>query len=114
VQGIVDPDKYMVFTPLLDDPSLAPIIERPIGAQERKMVYGRGSSARTRTVDTTQREREAVVLEDGDILQLARWAVVVAKHYGRAMDIAPTGPGRLQARTRAAESEETNTGRSAT
>jgi pyruvate,water dikinase len=87
VQGIVDPDKYMVFTPLLDDPSLAPIIERTIGAKERKMVYGRGSSARTRTVDTTQREREAVVLDDGDILQLARWAVIVAKHYGRAMDM---------------------------
>ena len=87
VQGIVDPDTYMVFTPLLDDPALSPIIERTIGAKERKMVYGRGSSAGTRTVDTTRRERTAVVLDDGDILALARWAVIVAKHYGRAMDM---------------------------
>jgi len=87
VQGIVDPDTYMVFTPLLDDPALVPIIERTRGAKERKMVYGRGGSARTRTIDTTPREREALVLDDSDILQLARWAVAVARHYGRPMDM---------------------------
>ncbi|MGN6273433.1 MAG: phosphoenolpyruvate synthase [Protaetiibacter sp.] len=87
VQGIVDPDTYMVFTPLLDDPSLVPIIERTRGAKERKMVYGRGGSARTRTIDTTPRERAALVLDDPDILQLARWAVTVARHYGRPMDM---------------------------
>ena len=87
VQGIVDPDSYMVFTPLLDDPKLSPIIERTVGAKERKMVYSRGSSARTRTIDTTRREREALVLDDADILQLARWAVIVAKHYQRPMDM---------------------------
>jgi pyruvate,water dikinase len=87
VQGIVDPDTYMVFTPLLDDPTLSPIIERTIGAKERKMVYGRGGSARTRTIDNTPRERDAIVLGDADILQLARWAVTVAKHYGRPMDM---------------------------
>lgn len=87
VQGIVDPDTYMVFTPLLADPSLSPIIERSVGAKERKMVYGRGGSARTRTVDTTPREREAIVLAEDDILQLARWAAIVAGHYGRPMDM---------------------------
>ena len=87
VQGIVDPDTYMVFTPLLNDPALTPIIERTIGAKERKMVYGRGSSVRTRTIDTTQRERKARVLSDADILELARWAAVVAEHYGRPMDM---------------------------
>ncbi|TPX04341.1 phosphoenolpyruvate synthase, partial [Schumannella luteola] len=87
VQGIVDPDTYMVFTPLLENPALAPIIERRRGAKEQKMVYGRGGSARTRTVATSTREREALVLSDADILQLARWATAVARHYGRAMDM---------------------------
>ncbi|MGN6501468.1 MAG: phosphoenolpyruvate synthase [Pseudolysinimonas sp.] len=87
VQGIVDPDAYMVYTPLLDDPELSPIIEKTIGAKERKMVYGRGGSARTRTIDTTLRERQAIVLGDPDILQLARWAAIVAAHYGRPMDM---------------------------
>ncbi len=87
VQGTVDPDTYMVYTPLLADPALAPIIERTVGAKERKMVYGRGASARTRTIDTTPRERAELVLPDADILQLARWAAIVARHYGRPMDM---------------------------
>ena len=87
VQGIVDPDKYVVFKPLLDDPRLTPIIEKSVGAKQRKMVYGRGASARTRTIETTERERRAVVLSDDDILTLARWAATVEKHYGRPMDM---------------------------
>ncbi len=87
VQGIVDPDTYMVFTPLLAEPEVTPIIERIRGAKERKMITGRGVTARTRTVDTSRREREAFVLSDVDVLQLARWAVAVAAHYGRPMDM---------------------------
>lgn len=87
VQGIVDPDSYKLFSPLLADPSLSPIIERTVGAKERKMIYARGASARTRIVDTSPRERAALVLADGDILQLARWATAVAEHYGRPMDM---------------------------
>lgn len=87
VQGIVDPDKYVVFKPLLDDPQLKPIIEKSVGAKQRKMVYGRGASARTRTVETTERERRAVVLSDDDIIRLARWAATVEEHYGRPMDM---------------------------
>lgn len=87
VQGIVDPDKYVVFKPLLDDPQLKPIIEKSVGAKQRKMVYGRGASARTRTIETTERERRAFVLDDDDITKLARWAATVEEHYGRPMDM---------------------------
>ena len=87
VQGIVDPDKYVVFKPLLDDPRLKPIIEKTVGAKERKMVYGRGASARTRTIETTARERRAVVLPEEDIVELARWSAAVERHYGRPMDM---------------------------
>lgn len=87
VQGEVDPDKYLVFKPLLEDPRLAPIIEKARGAKAIKMIYGRGGSARTRVVETTQRERRAFVLDDADIVQLARWATLVETHYGRPMDI---------------------------
>src|SRR3546814_2714923 len=51
------------------------------------MVYAEGGSGRTKNVDTTRRERETFVLEDEEILQLARWAVVIEKHYGRPMDV---------------------------
>ncbi|QDG66911.1 phosphoenolpyruvate synthase [Pseudarthrobacter sp. NIBRBAC000502772] len=87
VQGTINPDKYQVFKPLLSDPRFAPIIEKTIGAKERKMIYRRGSHARTRTIDTTDRERRSLVLSDSEILTLARWAVAVEVHYGRPMDM---------------------------
>ncbi|MCF8706928.1 phosphoenolpyruvate synthase [Rhizorhapis sp. SPR117] len=87
VQGSVNPDKYLVFKPLLDDPQLRPIIERTLGEKERKLVYAQGGSARTTFRDTTRRERAAFVLRDEEVLQLARWAVLIEEHYGRPMDM---------------------------
>jgi pyruvate,water dikinase len=87
VQGAVDPDKYLVFKALLADTGLTPIIEKTLGAKATKMIYAAGGSARTRVIDTPLRERDAFVLSDGEIVQLARWAVIVEDHYGRPMDM---------------------------
>jgi len=87
VQGSVNPDKHLVFKPLLDTPGTCPIIERTLGEKERKLVYAHGGSARTVLRDTTRRERAAFVLTDDEILRLARWAVLIEAHYGRAMDM---------------------------
>jgi pyruvate,water dikinase len=87
VQGTINPDKYLVFKPLLAEPGFTPIIEKTLGSKERKMVHGRGGIARTRMVDTSVAERRAFVLDDAEILALARWAVSVEKHYGRPMDM---------------------------
>ncbi len=87
VQGAVNPDKYLVFKPPLAQPQLKPIVEKTLGEKERKMIYAEGGSGRTRNVDTTQRERQAFVLCDDEILQLGRWAVAIEKHYGRPMDM---------------------------
>jgi pyruvate,water dikinase len=87
VQGTVDPDKYLVFKPLLGDRRFRPIIEKTLGAKARKMVYAHGGSARTATIETTQKERQSFVLSDAEILELGRWAAVVEAHYGRPMDM---------------------------
>ena len=91
VQGTINPDKYLVFKPLLTESAAAegitPIIEKSLGSKARKMVYSRGGSARTRMVDTSEAERRAFVLGDAEILALARWAVTVENHYGRPMDM---------------------------
>ncbi|HVL74194.1 MAG TPA: phosphoenolpyruvate synthase [Beijerinckiaceae bacterium] len=87
VQGTVNPDKYLVFKPFLAREGLVPIIEKTLGAKERKMVYAEGGGGRTKNVNTTARERQAFVLADHEILQLARWAVVIEEHYGRPMDM---------------------------
>ena len=87
VQGTINPDKYQVFKPLLADQRFIPVIERQLGAKERKMVYSHGGDARTRTVETTDREQRSLVLQDPEVVLLARWAVAVEEHYGRPMDM---------------------------
>jgi pyruvate,water dikinase len=86
VQGTVIPDQYTVFNPLLDDHRFAPIIDKTRGPKETKVVYPRSGSG-TDILPTTAAERQAFVLGDDEILQLARWAVVIERHYGTPMDI---------------------------
>ena len=87
VQGMVNPDKYLVFKPLLKDASLSPVIEKALGTKARKMVYAQGGASGTRLVDTSESERGSFVLSDAEIIQLARWAVRVEEHYGKPMDM---------------------------
>ena len=88
VQGTVNPDEYQVFKPLLGDASLVPIIQKKRGDKAIKMVLGRGGhQAPTRNVPTSKAERAAFVLSDPEILQISRWACIIEKHYGCAMDM---------------------------
>ena len=87
VQGTVDPDEYEVFKPLLDDPAHSPIIERKLGQKARKLIYATEGEAPTRDVPTSRAERAAFVLDDREILQLARWATAIEAHYGMPMDM---------------------------
>jgi len=87
VQGTVNPDNYLVFKPLLGWPGLTPILRKRCGAKEQKLVYARAAGHPTRNVATAAGERRAFVLEDAEILQLARWAVAIEQHYGVPMDM---------------------------
>jgi len=87
VQGTVTPDEYMVFKPLLDKKGFQPIIEKSVGSKEKKMVYAKGGTKATKNIDTSKEERRSFVLNDEEILRLARWAVVIEKHYRTPMDI---------------------------
>jgi len=87
VQGAVDPDEYQVFKPLLSDPSLSPIIEKARGEKAQKMIYTDEAGQTTRNVPTSKAERAAFVLDDREILTLARWACVIEDHYGQPMDM---------------------------
>ena len=87
VQGTVTPDEYVVFKPLLDNEKLKPIIGKTLGGKEKKMVYGRKGRKTTENVNTTRKERETFVLNEEEVLKLARWATVIEKHYQKPMDI---------------------------
>jgi pyruvate,water dikinase len=86
VQGAVSPDEYQVYKPFLDRPALNPIVEKALGAKEKKMIYASGG-AQTRNVPTSRAERESFVLSDPEILTLARMAATIEKHYGQPMDM---------------------------
>jgi pyruvate,water dikinase len=87
VQGAIDPDEYQVFKPLLAQASLIPIIEKKLGEKAQKMIYAQGADQPTRNVPTSKAERAAFVLNDRDILTLARWACLIEEHYGCPMDM---------------------------
>ncbi|WGW06013.1 phosphoenolpyruvate synthase [Tropicibacter oceani] len=85
VQGAVSPDEFQVYKPFLGNDALVPIIEKRLGEKKIKMVYGAGGT--TRNVPTSKAERAAFVLDDAEILALARMAAVIEDHYGQPMDM---------------------------
>ncbi len=87
VQGAVDPDAYQVYKPLLGNSALTPIVDKRCGRKLRKMVYTGDADQPTRNVPTSRAEREALVLDDAEILTLARWACLIEEHYGCPMDM---------------------------
>jgi pyruvate,water dikinase len=87
VQGKINPDEYRVYKPLLKHEGVSPIIERRLGSKEKTMVYAGGGSAVVKNKDTPKKKRKKLVLADEEILQLARWAVIIEDHYGQPMDM---------------------------
>jgi pyruvate, water dikinase len=85
VGGRVDPDEYVVFKPLLGRADLTPIITKKRGEKRVKVIYGTGGGSRT--VDTDDAERSSYVLDDQEILTLARSGAAIEAHYGMPMDI---------------------------
>jgi pyruvate,water dikinase len=85
VQGTVNPDQFYVFKPTLQKGHKA-IIEKRLGTKVKKLVY-RASGRGTRQVPVSRHDRNRFILEDEEILQLARWACIIEEHYGKPMDI---------------------------
>ena len=102
VLGRVEPDQYYVFeTTLKKGPALSgaegfkPIIEKKLGSKLVKMIYDSPSAplragkskVTTKNIATPLDERQKFVLSDEDILQLAKWSILVEEHYKKAMDM---------------------------
>jgi pyruvate,water dikinase len=88
VQGAVNPDEFYVHKPMLEKGRPA-IVRRALGSKLEKMVFAKSAEAgrSTRVVETGADERERFSLTDPEVLQLARYAVAIERHYGRPMDI---------------------------
>jgi len=88
VQGAVNPDEFYVFKPTLESGHY-PIVSRRIGSKLIKMEFDpdRTQGRSVRTVEVPVSERNRYSLTDEEIIELARYAVIIEKHYGRPMDI---------------------------
>ncbi|MGY2836675.1 phosphoenolpyruvate synthase [Thermostichus sp. MS-CIW-41] len=80
VQGIVNPDEYVVFKPTLKQ-GLRPILSRKLGSKALKLVYDEGGSRSTKNVAVPESLRKQYALKDEEVLELARWACLIEEHY---------------------------------
>ena len=88
VQGAVNPDEFYVFKPTLEM-GFYPIVSRRIGSKLLKMEFDpeRREGLAVRTIDVPVSERNRFSLTDDEVIELARYAVIIEKHYQRPMDI---------------------------
>ena len=115
VQGAVNPDEFYVHKPMLEK-GFPAVIRRSIGSKISKMIFGSEARAgkSTVTVDNSHADRDRFSISDADVLELAKYAVIIEKHYGRPMDIEwglDGGDGKLyilQARPETVKSQDSN------
>ena len=86
VQGRVNPDEFYVHKPNLEAGRPA-ILRRERGSKASKMVYHDDPGERVAVVDVPLEDRRRLSLEDVEVCALARCAVAIERHYGRAMDV---------------------------
>ncbi|HSI55472.1 MAG TPA: phosphoenolpyruvate synthase, partial [Ramlibacter sp.] len=91
VQGAVNPDEFYVHKPMLAAGKRA-VIRRNLGSKLIQMVFSSpeekaASGKLVKTIDVPLEQRNRYSLTDEDVEQLARYALVIEKHYGGAMDI---------------------------
>jgi pyruvate,water dikinase len=80
VQGRVDPDEFWVHKETLRQ-GFRPIVRRELGSKLVKLVYGEGRSVHEVRVPRENRSR--FVLSDDEVLQLAKWAMLIEDHYSQ-------------------------------
>ena len=90
VQGEVTPDEFLVFKPRLKEMmagkngGMDPVIDKKLAPKDAKMVYMTSTSVgakSTKIVKTSPKERNSFVLNDKEVLQLAKWGVLIEDHY---------------------------------
>ncbi len=83
VQGAVNPDQFYVFKPTLKK-GFKPILEKKIGSKEKRMVYDEKG---TKQEKVSEEDKRKFVIDDDEILKLAKWACIIEDHYQKPMDI---------------------------
>ena len=83
VQGAVNPDQFYVFKPTLNK-GFKPILEKKLGSKEKRLIYGTTGTKQTKV---SPEDKAKFVIDDEELLTLARWACIIEDHYKKPMDI---------------------------
>jgi len=88
VQGAVNPDEFYISKPLLRAGRHA-VLRRNLGSKHQKMVYGEEGAAGKSVVvvDVEKAERQQFALNDHELQELAKQALIIEEHYQAPMDI---------------------------
>ncbi|MDD2945748.1 MAG: phosphoenolpyruvate synthase [Acinetobacter sp.] len=88
VQGAVNPDEFYISKPLLKNGKHS-ILRRNLGSKHQKMIYGEEGAAGKSVVvvDVEKQERQQFALNDHELQELAKQALIIEEHYGAPMDI---------------------------
>ena len=88
VQGAVNPDEFYVHKPMLAAGKKA-VIRRNLGSKLIKMTFSEQKVAGKSTIteDVAEAERHRFAINDAEVEELARYAMIIEKHYQRPMDI---------------------------
>ncbi|MBS3104676.1 phosphoenolpyruvate synthase, partial [Candidatus Woesearchaeota archaeon] len=82
VQGSVNPDQFYVFKPTLNK-GFKPIISKKLGSKKIKMIYSKNKANPTINVQVPDKERFQFVLNDNEILKLAKWSCIIEGYYSK-------------------------------
>ncbi|EGQ8959557.1 TPA: phosphoenolpyruvate synthase [Vibrio parahaemolyticus] len=88
VQGAVNPDEFYVHKPMLEAGEY-PIVKKTFGSKLIKMIYSNNQEIGKQVdiIDTSEEERNTFSLNEEEIKELAKQAMIIEKHYQRPMDI---------------------------
>ncbi|WP_408686600.1 phosphoenolpyruvate synthase [Vibrio sp. TBV020] len=88
VQGAVNPDEFYVHKPMLEAGQY-PIVKKTFGSKLIKMIYSTNQEIGKQVdiIDTSSQEQNEFSLNDEEIKELAKQAMIIEKHYQRPMDI---------------------------
>jgi pyruvate,water dikinase len=88
VQGAVNPDEFYVHKPTLAK-GFPAVVRRNLGSKLTKMIYSEAleHGKQVEIVDIEPADSRQFSLNDDEIMELAKQAVIIEKHYQRPMDI---------------------------
>ena len=93
VQGSVNTDEFLVYKEFVGKVK-QPVISRKLGSKEKTMVYAEKNMSEILqpedaiiNMDTSPERMQQFILNDEEVVQLTKWAMIIQEHYKRHMDI---------------------------